>query len=54
VGGTLHDVLRQSPSAAATLGAVFTLAREDCVAEVRVAGERLLDGGDRAAPVHAA
>jgi guanine deaminase len=53
-GGTLHDVLRQSPSAEATLGAVFTLAREECVAEVRVAGEPVLDGGDRATAVHAA
>ncbi len=38
---TLHTVLRQSPSAEATLGALFTLAREECVAEVRVAGERV-------------
>jgi len=34
-------VLRQSPSAEATLGALFTLAREESVAEVRVAGERV-------------
>jgi guanine deaminase len=38
-GSTLATVLEQSPSAEATLGAIFTLAREDCVAEVRVAGE---------------
>lgn len=38
---TLQTVLRQSPSAEATLGALFTLAREECVAEVRVAGERV-------------
>jgi guanine deaminase len=36
---TLAAVLRNSPSAEATLGALFTLAREDCVADVRVAGE---------------
>jgi guanine deaminase len=39
VGGTLHQVLAQSPSAEATLGALFTLAREEAVAEVRVQGE---------------
>jgi guanine deaminase len=42
---TLETVLRQSPSAEATLGALFTLAREECVAEVRVAGEQVLDRG---------
>jgi guanine deaminase len=42
--GTLGAVLRNSPSAEATLGAPFTLAREECVAEVRVAGEPLLGG----------
>jgi hypothetical protein len=36
-------VLRQSPSAEATLGALFTLAREECIAEVRVAGEPVLE-----------
>jgi guanine deaminase len=40
-GGTLEAVLANSPSPEATLGALFTLAREDCVAEVRVAGETL-------------
>jgi len=40
-GGTLEAVLANSPSPEATLGALFTLAREDCVAEVRVAGEML-------------
>jgi guanine deaminase len=53
VGGTLHGVLAQSPSAEATLGAVFTLAREECVAEVRVAGEPVLRGGEPVAPVPA-
>jgi guanine deaminase len=38
-GSTLATVLEHSPSAEATLGAMFTLAREDCIAEVRVAGE---------------
>jgi guanine deaminase len=38
-GGTLHHVLAQSPSAEATLGALFTLAREECVAQVRVDGD---------------
>jgi guanine deaminase len=52
--GTLHAVLRQSPSADATLGALFTLAREDCVAEVRVAGVPVHGDGARAAAVRAA
>jgi guanine deaminase len=38
-GGTLHHVLAASPSPEATLGALLTLAREECVAEVRVDGE---------------
>jgi guanine deaminase len=38
-GGTLEAVLANSPSPEATLGALFTLAREDCVVELRVAGE---------------
>lgn len=47
-GGTLHTVLRHSPSAEATLGALFTLAREECVAEVRVAGNAVFAaGGER-------
>jgi guanine deaminase len=54
VDGTLHAVLRQSPSPEATLGALFTLAREDCVAEVRVAGEAVLGGGPRTASARAA
>jgi guanine deaminase len=37
-GGTLATVLAHSTSPDATLGALFTLAREECVAEVRVAG----------------
>jgi guanine deaminase len=36
---TLETVLAHSPSAEATLGALFTLAREESVAEVRIAGE---------------
>jgi guanine deaminase len=40
--GTLAEVLAQSPSAEASLGALFTLAREDCVREVFVAGEPIL------------
>jgi guanine deaminase len=38
-GSTLETVLRHSPSAEATLGALFTLAREESVARVWVAGE---------------
>ena len=38
---TLADVLAQSPSAEASLGAIFTLAREESVREVFVAGEPL-------------
>ena len=40
-GSTLADVLAQSPSAEASLGALFTLAREDTVREVFVGGEPL-------------
>ena len=43
-GGTLHHVLAHSPSAEASLGAIFTLAREECVAEVRVDGEVIYRG----------
>jgi guanine deaminase len=38
-GGTLATVLESAPDWDATLGALFALAREDSVAEVRVAGE---------------
>ena len=38
-GGSLAEVLAHSPSAEASLGALFTLAREDCVREVYLAGE---------------
>ena len=38
-GSTLKAVLAQSPSAEASLGAIFTLAREVSVTQVRVAGE---------------
>jgi guanine deaminase len=38
-GSTVRAVLEHSPSAEASLGAIFTLAREVSVTEVRVAGE---------------
>jgi guanine deaminase len=38
-GSTLAAVLERSESIEATLGALFTLAREESIAEVRVAGE---------------
>ena len=38
-GSTLGAVLERSESVEATLGALFTLAREESIAEVRVAGE---------------
>ena len=41
VGSTLAEVLAQSPSAEASLGALFTLAREESVREVFVDGEPL-------------
>ena len=52
--GTLATVLRNSPSADATLGALFTLAREECVAEVRVAGRPVTGARPRATPARAA
>lgn len=39
VGGTLDAVLESAPDWDATLGALFALAREECVTEVRVAGD---------------
>ena len=39
VGDLLELVLEAAPYWEATLGAVFTLAREECVVETRVAGE---------------
>lgn len=39
---TLAATLKHSPSAEATLASIFTLAREDCVAGVYVAGDKLL------------
>lgn len=39
VDSTLRAVLASAPDVEATLGALFTLAREECVAEVRVGGE---------------
>lgn len=38
-GSTLEATLEHSPSAEATLAALFTLAREDCIKEVYVGGE---------------
>jgi guanine deaminase len=35
---TLHAVLEEAPDWNAALGAIFTLAREECVAETRVSG----------------
>lgn len=40
-GSTLAEVLAHSPSADATLGSLFTLAREESVVEVYVGGESL-------------
>lgn len=37
--GTLEAVLEDAPDWSAVLGAIFTLAREECVVETRVAGE---------------
>jgi guanine deaminase len=51
---TLRTVLRNSPSAEATLGALFTLAREESVVEVRVAGEPVLAGARERGPRAAA
>jgi guanine deaminase len=49
-GGTLDVVLRQADSPEHALGAVFTLAREESVAEVRVAGERVYTRADARVP----
>ncbi len=38
-GSTLEAVLEEAPDWNAALGAIFTLAREECVAETRVAGD---------------
>jgi guanine deaminase len=38
-GSTLEAVLEEAPDWNATLGAVFTLAREECVVEARVSGD---------------
>ncbi|MDA0181787.1 guanine deaminase [Solirubrobacter phytolaccae] len=38
-GGTLEAVLEEAPDWSAALGAIFTLAREECVVETRVAGD---------------
>jgi guanine deaminase len=37
--GTLEAVLEDAPDWNAALGAIFTLAREECILETRVAGE---------------
>jgi guanine deaminase len=44
-GSTLQAVLRRNNSPDARLGAIFTLAREDSVCEVRVAGRVVHTGG---------
>jgi guanine deaminase len=49
-GATLDVVLRQADSPEHALGAVFTLAREESVAEVRVAGERVYTRADARVP----
>ena len=38
-GSTLQAVLEHAPDIGAALGAIFTLAREECVVEARVSGE---------------
>jgi guanine deaminase len=45
-GSTLEAVLQHSPSAEATLGALFTLARQESIAEVYLAGKPLLKDTD--------
>jgi guanine deaminase len=40
-GSTLESTLRHSPSAEATLAALFTLAREDCIEAVYIGGKQL-------------
>jgi guanine deaminase len=49
-GGTLDVVLRHADSPEEALGAVFTLAREESVAEVRLAGEPVYTRADARAP----
>jgi guanine deaminase len=44
VGSTLHTVVERSESVEAKVGALFTLAREESIAEVRVAGRAVLSG----------
>ncbi|HWK28185.1 MAG TPA: guanine deaminase [Solirubrobacter sp.] len=45
-GSTLEAVLDEAPGWNATLGALFTLAREECVVETRVAGEVVFARGE--------
>lgn len=49
-GGTLDVVLRRADSPEDALGAVFTLAREESVAEVRLAGEPVYTRADAGVP----
>jgi guanine deaminase len=49
-GGTLDVVLRHADSPEEALGAVFTLAREESVAEVRLAGEPVYTRADARVP----
>ena len=49
-GSTLETVLEAAPDWSATLGALFTLAREESIAEVRVAGEVVFPREAEAAP----
>jgi guanine deaminase len=53
-GSTLHAVLERSESTEAVLGALFTLAREESVAEVRVAGRVVWPSSGPAAASEAA
>ena len=39
IGYYLEAVLEEAPDFSAALGAIFTLAREECVVETRVSGE---------------
>ena len=45
-GSTLEAVLDEAPDWNATLGALFTLAREECVVETRVGGEVVFARGE--------
>jgi hypothetical protein len=45
-GSTLNPVLERCESVEAGLGALFTLAREESIAQVRVAGRVVFSSGD--------